>query len=199
MAEMIRLTVNWTGFLGAPGYTNLHFRDFTTGAVDQAMVDGAVTKLDAFLDAWVPVIPTVASFTINPAVEVIEETTGALTNYMTATPDGTRVGTSAGTYVAGTGACVNWYTNVVRNGRRLRGRTFMIPLGYQAQTLDGTIDDTRLTAMRAAAAALINPTGSGDLGVWARPTTPGGSDGQWAFVATSTVNDKMAQLRSRRD
>lgn len=199
MAEIIRLTVNWTGFLGAPGYTNLHFRDFTAGAIDQAMVDGAVTKLDTWLDAWIPVVPTVASFTINPAVEILEETTGVLTNYMTATPDGARVGTSTGVYVGGTGACINWYTNVVRNGRRLRGRTFMVPLGLQAMTNDGTIDDTRLATLRTASTTLINATGSGDLGVWARPTTPGGSDGEWAVATVATINDKMAQLRSRRD
>jgi hypothetical protein len=199
MAEIIRLVVNWTGFTGGPGYTNLHFRDFTAGGVDQAMVDGAIAKTDTWLDTFVPIVPTVASFTINPAVEVIEETTGALQSYMTGTPDATRVGTSAGVYVGGTGACVNWYTNVVRNSRRVRGRTFIVPLGLQAMTNDGTIDDTRLTAMRAATATFIDPTGAGDLGVWARPTTPGGSDGEWAVCTAFTINDKMAQLRSRRD
>lgn len=199
MAELLRVTVNWTGFVGGPGYTNLHFADETGIPLTQGTVDGAVTKLDAFLDSWVAVIPTVVNFTIRPDVEIIENTSGAILRYMTATPDGTRVGTSSGTYVAGTGACVNWYTEGVRNGRRVRGRTFMVPLGFQAQTLDGTIDDTRLATMRAAAAALRSPSGEGDLCVWSRPTTPGGTDGAHYKVTASTVNDKMAQLRSRRD
>jgi len=198
MTQILRLKVDWTGFIGGPGYTNLHFRDFSEGDVSQAMVDGAIQRTDAWLDSFVPIVPTLCSFKINPVVEIINAESGALEEFMTGAVDTTRVGTSAGVYVAGTGACVNWYTNVVRNSRRIRGRTFIVPLGLQAMTNDGTIDDTRLTAMKTATATFLAPGITGVHGVWSRPTAPGATDGLWATTVTYSINDRMAQLRSRR-
>lgn len=199
MTEILRLTVNWTGFLGGPGYTNLYFRDFSEGNVTQEMIDGAIERTDTWLDSFVPIVPTIVSFTLDSNVPVIETETGNLLRYENGVVDTTRVGTSAGVHVGGTGACVNWYTNVVRNNRRIRGRSFMIPLGLQAMTNDGTIDDTRLTAMRDATNTFLAPGIFGVHGVWARPNNTPPTNGEWAFTASYSINDKMAQLRSRRD
>jgi hypothetical protein len=195
-----KATVNWTNFIGAPGYTNLYFRDFQVeNTIDQAIVDGFVAKLDLWLDAWVSSVPLNISFVVNPTVDVIDETNGQLTDFFTATPDPTRSGASSGNYSAASGACVNWYTNAVRNGRRIRGRSFMVPLGQTALATDGSIDNTRIASLRAATATFIDGTGTGDLGVWARPTAPGATDGEWAFASSFTLPDKVAVLRSRRD
>lgn len=199
MAEIGRLKINWTGFIGAPGYTNLYFRDFTAGTLDQAMADGFTAKVDTWLDAWVSSLPATVSILVDPTVDVLEETTGALTNFMTVSPDTARVGSGAGTYAAPAGAVVNWSTNGIENGRRVRGRTFMVPLTSAAMQSDGTIATASLTALRAATATLITGTGSGDLGVWHRPTTPGGTDGAWYVVSAFNLPDKIAILTSRRD
>lgn len=199
MAEIARIKVNWTGIPSGPGYTNLYMKDFETSGIDQAIVDGSVAKVDTFLDEFATSINTSISFVVNPTVEIVEDTTGALVRFMSATPDPTRVGTQTSAYAAGVGVCVNWYTNTVRNARRVRGRTFIVPLHPTSYATDGTIDATKLTAWRTAAATLVSGVGVGDLGVWARPTTPGGSDGIWTFATASSINDKVAYLSSRRD
>lgn len=199
MAQIIRVKVEWTGFIGAPGYTNLYFRDFTEGAVSQAMADGAVVKTDIWLDAYASTINNTVSYVINPTVDVLEETTGELQGFMTVAPDTARVGSQTTAYSAVSGACINWYTDGVRNGRRVRGRTFMVPLAASAYATDGTLDATKLTTFRAANVALINAAGAGDLGVWSRPSGPLATDGVWYVASATTMADKAAILRSRRD
>ena len=194
-----RVSVNWTGWPGAPGYTNLYFRDFTEGPINQAIVDGAVLKTDTWLDAWVGSVPQSVSFTVNPTVEEIDETTGTLVNFWTAAPDTVRVGGDVGVWSGTSGACVNWYTNGIRNGRRIRGRTFMVPLGQTAYENNGTLAAARLLTLRAANQTLISESGFGDLGVWSRPSAPGATDGVWYFASATTMADKAAVLRSRRD
>lgn len=200
MTQMARLKINWTGFSGAPGFTNLYFRDFSgTGNIDQAIVNGAITKTDTWLNAWNSRLPATVNVVIDPVVDVVEDTTGELVGFFTGTPFTRANGTGTGNYSAASGACVNWYTGAVVRGRRLRGRTFMVPLAGSALAVNGTIDDTALTALRSATTALINDAGAGDIGVWSRPTSATATDGQWAAVTSSTIPDKCAVLRSRRD
>jgi hypothetical protein len=199
MAQIGRLKINWTGFIGAPGYTQLYFRDFSAGAVDQAMADGFTAKTDVWLAAWVGSLPSTVSILVDPTVDIVEETTGELVGFMSVSPDTARVGTNAGTYAAPAGACVNWSTNGVRNGRRVRGRTFMVPLSSAAMQADGSIATSNLTALRTATATFISATGSGDMGVWSRPTPAEPSGGIWYACSAFTLPDKIAVLRSRRD
>ena len=200
MTEMAKLKINWTGFTGAPGYTNLYFRDFSgSGAVDQAVVDGAVTKTDTWLNVWNSRLPASVNVKIDSQVEIIEDTTGVLVRYMSGTPFQRGNGTGAGNYSAAAGAVVNWYTNAVVRGRRLRGRSFMVPLVAAAYATNGSLADGDLTDFRNASTALAAGVGTGDLGVWSRPSTPGGTDGQWSAVTSATVPDMTAVLRSRRD
>lgn len=200
MVEIARIKVNWTGIPSGPGYTNFYFRDFgVSGDIDQGIVDGAITKTDTFLNAWTSSINNTISFVVDSAVEILEDTTGALQRFMSGTPTATRVGTQTANYSAGVGACVSWSTNTVRNGRRIRGRTFMVPLGNNSYATDGTLDATKLAAFRAAAETFRSQTGAGDLGIWARPTGPGATDGVWVPVTASNITDKVAFLSSRRD
>jgi hypothetical protein len=198
MAEMLKFTVNWTGFVGAPGYTNLYVRDFSEGDVNQTMADSFTLRLDAFLDSFQAHIPQAVNYLIDPTLEVVEDTTGELLRFMTITPDTARVGAGTGNYAAPSGAVVNWYTNFVRNGRRMKGKSFIVPLVSTAYESNGTLGSSFLTAIRAAANTLVTAPGDGRLGVWGRPTTPGGTDGIWAFAETSSVPDMAAVLRSRR-
>lgn len=198
MAQMARITVNWTGFAGAPGYTNLHFRDFAGGGVTQAVVDNAIARVDTWLDAWLNHMPITVNLGINPSVEVIEDTTNTLVDFMTGTPDTPRVGFINGSYSAVSGACVNWSTAGIRNGRRVRGRSFMIPLAGTAYGSDGTLDAGVLNSVRAATDVLINTAEEGDLGVYSRPSTKVAADGAWHVVSAFTIPDRASILKSRR-
>jgi hypothetical protein len=198
MTQVLKVTTNWTNFVGAPGYTNMYVRDFSVGDVDQAMLNGFVTKLDAFWDALVAYIPNNINVLIDPAVEAINVETGALEEFFTATPDAARSGTATGNYAGGSGAVINWYTDAVRNGRRLKGRSFLVPLAASAMDATGSLSTTCHTALQTASATLIDGTGAGDLGVWGRPTAPGATDGVWAVATARTVPDMAAVMRSRR-
>lgn len=199
MADLARVTINWTGFVGAPGYTNLYFRNATPGTIDQAVVDNAIVKVDAFIAATVLRTPTTVTRAIDPSIEIIDDTNGELQSFMTGTIPSPRVGTGTGAYSAPSGAVISWYTNTVRNGRRIRGRTFHVPIAAGAMDTDGTIQTAALTDLRTAADNLRAASGASRLVIWGRPTTPGGTDGVSAEVTASQVPDMAAVLTSRRD
>lgn len=204
MAPILRVKALWTGFNGAPGYSVFHFRDFTTGedgfpADSEALA--AAQKVTTFFDTFKGYIPRVASIRVESELELIEETTGQMIDIVSITAPAAVSGgaLSATTYSAASGAVVNWRTQGVRNGRRVRGRTFIVPLAGDAYENNGTLASAALTQLRTAADALIAPGTSPDLGVWARPTSAGASDGNWFVANSAFVPDMAAVLRSRRD
>jgi len=200
MASIIRVKVNWTGFIGSPGYTNLFFE--TTAADDwtQAYVDVAVAKVDTFLGAFPAFLPTGLSAAIDPTVAQLDELTGAMQSVWGVTPPAARTGSSATAYGAGSGLCVTWISGDVRNGRGVRGRTFIVPLAGAGYDNDGTIYGTLLTNARTAATALHQDTNGARLVVWHRnPTGQIIPEGGAFNIIASNVSDKAAQLRSRRD
>jgi hypothetical protein len=105
---------------------------------------------------------------------------------------------------------INWKTAGVRAGRRVRGRSFLVPLLSQTFDVNGTATSAALTTVNGAAGPLYAGT-EGDirLGVWARPTAikdvngnPTGEyneDGVWHPATAHSVPDMAAVLRSRRD
>jgi hypothetical protein len=81
-------------------------------------------------------------------------------------------------------------------GRSGRGRTFIGPLAAAAVGTDGTPNATQLTAIRDAAAALVDSSdsfGNGAVGIYSRV------DGVIRDITTSSVPDDFAVMRSRRD
>lgn len=198
--DMLRVKVNWTGFVGGPGYTNLYFDDPAGGFHTQEAADAVVAATDIWLDAWASSIPVGTSILVDPTVESVHDTSGDMYAFWSTVPDGVRAGASAGGYSAAAGACVNWYTNGIRNGRRIRGRTFMVPLGGSALDATGTIDNTKLGIVRTATETFLGPViGAVQLGVWSRPSLPGVEDGEWHATTAYTIPDKTAVLTSRRD
>jgi hypothetical protein len=200
MANILRVKINWSGFTGGPGYTNLHFEPTTAGSITQAMVDSAVNKTAFFLSAWRTYQPLNLSTSVDTAVAEVDENSGTIQNYWTGPTVAAGLGQSSGVYAAGSGCCISLYTGDVRNGRRVRGRIFMVPLGNAALEADGTLNSTALTAFRASAAALIDDLDPVRLTVWVRPFgLPIEINGGAYNVTSYSIKDKVAQLRSRRD
>jgi hypothetical protein len=207
--EVARVKVSWTGFTGAPGYTNLYFNDFTDGNITQAIVDGARTRTDGLLATLTTRLPAAAAVTVDPTVDIIDVPTGKITRFMSGPAFTTRTGQGTGNYSAATGGVINWYTAGVINGRRVRGRTFLVPFAGSALALNGTLDDTLRASMITAINSFLAPgPNQGLLGVYARPqkehvnkkgdTIPA-HNGAWFPVTSFTHPDKVAVLRSRRD
>jgi len=199
MANLVRAVINWTGGIGLPGFTNLHFRNQTPGVISQAVVDDAVTKLDAFLTGIRGSIPSTVTLAVNATLTEIDETDGTIQAFWTGTPAAAGAGTGGSIYAAPSGGVVNWTTSAVRNGRLIRGRSFLVPMDNAAYDTGGTIATTDLTALNTAATNLRAASGDARLVVWGRPTTAGGTDGVSAEVTSSNVPDKVAILSSRRD
>jgi hypothetical protein len=194
------MRVNWTGFIGSPGYTNLFFEPVPeSDPITQATVDAARAKVEAFIIAAKNYLPTVATLTVDGQAAEIDEQTGEIQTFWNVTPLTTQTGVMAGSYVAGTGACVSWSTGGVRKGRRVRGRTFLVPLAAGAFEADGTLAPAALTALRAAATTLATDSNGVRLVVYARTPKAIIPDGGAYDVVTAAVNDKAAVLTSRRD
>src|SRR5919106_1731901 len=199
LAHLAKVQVSWQGFAGAPGYTNLYFRNATRGIIDQPVADNAVLKTETYFSSLQTRVPSTVTFTINGTVEVIDDTDGKLMGFINVTAPAPRTGSGTGNYSAASGAVANWGTGGVRNGRRIRGRTFIVPLAGSALGPDGSIDNTQLTGLRTASTQLRDATGAARLVVWSRPSAPNATDGVSAEVITATVPDKVAVLTSRRD
>lgn len=201
MTGMLKVATKWTGFSGAPGYTNFFFRDFSsTGEPTSAQATAAVARVQTFWSNMAAKFPPNVQLAIQGEVQVIEDTDGKLKDIFTVTPPANIVGGSATTtYSAPTGMVINWRTGGVRNGRRIRGRTFLVPCANNMYEADGSIAAASLASAVSTAQALADQTGTPDLGVWARPTTKGATDGIWQVVTGVTVPDMAAVLRSRRN
>lgn len=204
MTTLLRVKSRWTGFSGAPGYTVMHFRDFDGaggpgGDPDNTQASAAIDRVRAFFASIAGLYPSAVVVTVEPEVDVIEHTTGQLVNSLPGKQTAPVPGTTAANFSAPVGAVINWGTGTIRNGRRLRGRTFLVPLSNTAFDTTGTLSDAARSTLSTSAAALAANTGTPDLFVYGRPTAKGASDGVLGVVTSSSVPDMGAVLRSRRD
>jgi hypothetical protein len=201
MPGIARVVTRWTGFNGAPGFTNLFFRDFEggDGQPNQASIEGAQARVQTFWNAVNDYLPNDVTLTIDSVVDILDSTNGQLINSLNAPSSPVITGLDASSYAAASGAVISWRTATIRNGRRIRGRTFLVPMGSGAFGVNGGIQPSIVTALQNAANALLASSGTPDLHIWARPTGPGATDGVLGLVTGASVPTVGAVLRSRRD
>lgn len=204
MANILRVKTKWTGFSGAPGYTNLHFRDFSSGgdgsgAPSLTEAQAAYQKTYAFFSGISSVLSDNMRCEVQSEVDYLEDTTGSLVDSFTVAPNPIVNGSVTATYAGPVGAVVSLRTGAIRNGRRIRGRIFIVPIAATTFDTDGTLRSDAVTDINTAVAVLTDNTSAPDLGIFARPSLPGAADGQWAVVTSGSCSDKVAVLRSRRD
>lgn len=195
MADIWRCKFSWTG--GAIGSgTSTFYNDASLSAQSFATAAStfmiAATKRASNGDA----LPAGVKVSQDNTVDRIDPVSGILTDQEVITPGVAITGVGTGGYAAPAGVCVTWNSGDFVNGRRVRGRTFIIPLAQSCLDVAGTIDDTYRTAVINAAANLI-ATSTG-LVVWHRPNPKGTNTGVAHFVTAAHVTDRAAILRSRR-
>jgi hypothetical protein len=201
---LLRVKMRWSGINGGNGYSVFHFEDFGSGpdGWDPGPTDAAnvVAKVDTFAQGILGVLPAGVTLQVLGDVDEITETTGALVDLHSVTAPAARTPShSAGPYSAPTGAVISWRTGVVHRGRRIRGRTFLVPCIGAAFENNGTLTSTAINTITTAANALMtNGAATGDLAVYARPSAPGATDGMAGIVSGFSVPDMGAVLRSRR-
>lgn len=201
MAKILRVKARWSGFQGAPGYSIFHFSDFADDTYVTADATAVTAKVRAFYNVWPNFLPNIVKVDVLPDVEVIEATDGSLVDVLTATTPATVTGTAGAaiSFAAAVGAVVTWRTTQVRNGRRIKGRTFLVPLANNGFAADGTLDTGFITALTGAATTLRTVDANPQLTVYGRPSGPAATDGVSALVVGHSIPDMGAVLRSRRD
>lgn len=202
----MRARVVWNGFSGGPGVNTLHF-----GVTPEQNADAAQTILDALKTFYTGLniyMPTGVSISFESQLEVINAENGQIENIVSASPPAPVTGSGSGGYSSGAGMCVHWITQDFRKGRRVRGRSFMVPLSAQAFDTTGTLNNTLITTMQGLGATLA-ANEAVQLSIFRRPvmteTTNTVEDplvaipGSQHRVTAVRISDKGAYLTSRRE
>lgn len=201
MAEILRVVTEWRGFSGAPGFTNFFFaRDGGTGTYTATDATAAVARTRSFWTTVNTRLPAGVTVTVSPTVDVLFDSNGQLQDSLT-DPTITQPvqGTAAGAVAGPAGAVVTWKTATIRNGRRIRGRTFLVPLATSSYEVDGTLIAAAVSDFQTAATNLMASNTGPQLLIWGRPTKLLPDSGVSGRVTGFSVPDKVAVLTSRRD
>lgn len=200
MGRIIKVRMNWTGLQGGNGYSNFYFEPVPEGdAIQQSHVDAAVSKVETFQTAVKPYRPVGVFCGVDSQVIELDEVTGAIEGFWNATVAAPVAGTASNApYSAASGACISWATQGVRKNRRVKGKTFLVPLASAGLDVNGTIDNLALTALRTAANNLHADGPSVRLVIYARTPKAIIPDGGAYDVISASIQDKVAVLTSRR-
>lgn len=184
MVDIARLRVGWTGVPGG-GVSTFYSLEADASAAMAALHDFFTGIRDSVAPAVTWDFPSVG--------DVLDSGTGSLVGSWTGGTLANVTGNATDPdRAAGVGARIQWETDAIIGGRRVRGATYITDLGTGAYDADGTLDSGTLTNLRTEADDLV---ATGYFLVWSRPG-PNGS-GTSAFVA-ATVADRVTALRSRR-
>lgn len=187
-----------TNFPGSPGYTNLYYANPVADNLPLAAIETFFTTIKAYF-------PTGSVTQVPNQGDYIEDTTGQITGQWAQSGPLPIGNTGTGVYSGASGALVHWHTDGIVDGRRVRGRTFLVPLVSGVYDAGGTIASNVLSAIQAAANNLVAAEGA-DLAVWSRPreadpeaTPPKAARlGSSWNVTAAAVPDLAAVMRSRR-
>jgi hypothetical protein len=190
-----RYKMIWTLPSGGPGVSTLFAFPDTT---EQIFADAVRAFFSDALQVATAhdCLPTGCSIQGDSIVDNIEVTDGTLASAVPVTAPTVVSGNATGSYSAPSGAVITWLTGLVHQGRRVRGRTFFVPVANQQLDTNGTLGSAFLTNLRTAATAYI--ASAANPCVWARPD-PGTTNGAAFTIAAGAVQDKVAVLTSRRD
>lgn len=198
MTSLSRVRTELTGFPGGPGVATMYFLNTET----------VMASLQAFWEDLAGSMPVDVAIFIPPAGDIIDDATGTITGAWSDEPPASIPGTSASTYVAAAGGLISWETSTILDGRRLRGRTFVVPLASPNFFTDGSLTDamTGLLLTTGNALALAEDE---NFCVWHRPypgreATEGhparaAHAGSHGLVTSVRAPGRGAILRSRRD
>lgn len=190
MTSLIRHTAVWEGTVGLPGYTNL-YHSVTDGVAASAASGHAQVR--EFFSQIVGAIPGEVTVTVDPVYAVLEDVTGELISEGTvASPSQVVQGTNGAGFSSQVGVLVEWVTGVYVGGRKLRGRTYLVPLAGQFDA-DGTLSSGGLALVTDATEFIWSS--AVDFRVWHRPVA--GAGGSSEAIIGSVVRDQACVLRSR--
>lgn len=195
MAGINRVSVAWQGWPGSPGVTQFY--------LDTVPAQSSINAIRAYFAAWAFALPSGMTITVPGSGDIVEDVNGKLAGtWSVGVAPAVVTGTGGGVYSGVSGAVVHWLTGGVANNRRIRGRTFMVPLIAASYDTSGALLASALTQFQTAAANLVTST-AGNMVVWHRPKIQKGTGvvlapGSTADVTSSRVPNLAVSLRSRR-
>lgn len=183
------------GFPGAPGWTTFYFN-----GEDPTALANHFRWAREYLTSISGLFPAQWSAAVQAEGRLLQTVTGDLDTTTTIPADGTGnavTGTDpSGAFGSGaSGVCISLTSTGVNRTRRVRGRTYIVPVSSGVYGPDGTIADAFLGPLRTGFQTLFTEVRA--PGVYSRPRLRLG--GAWFPVSTIRISDKAAVLTSRRD
>jgi hypothetical protein len=206
MAQVGLVKTTWIGTSGGPGLTQIAINNPTGDPISASQAGQAGAAVRAFWDAIKAYIPNEITLTVLPTVDCYE--VGAFNNSLASsltmpTTPAAVVGGDVNAYSMASGLKANLNTNVIRFGRRVRGSIYIVPAGYGAYTVNGTVAPLAKTAVDNAGSAMVSAMATAGLNlvVWSRWNEVKHPDRtSFASIVSSVkTNDMTAILRGRRD
>jgi hypothetical protein len=198
VAEIRRVKVRWEGFPGGPGL-GTHYLSETTVAYPALVNFYSVIKSRILINT---------TLHIESGGDIIDDSNGELTGTWGTPSDNPIVGTGTGDYAGPVGMMINWSTGVIRDGHRLRGKTFLVPCSPLVFDGNGGVDVVDRTSINTQITNALTSM-AGGLVIWHRPKfakveAPGTGTavvrpGSSAPVTAGSISAKAVVLRSRRD
>jgi len=195
-----RVQVEWGGLPSSPGLSQF-FADFGGTAPTPAQVSDLTEAVSIFFDGIKTLFPTDLSLSISDEAAVINPANGAVSEFVRADSTfGAIAGTSSGSWLAASGTSIVWNTAGIRNGRRVRGRTFLVPVTSLAYDADGNVTTTLRNEIATKAMTMASGfnLAGGDLVIWSRPSSSISADGQVSVVTGASVPPRGNVLTGRR-
>lgn len=195
MAVSIIRTV-WTGGPSSPGLTQIAIQSDGT-----SNIDAAAAAVRTFWSNFAVSIPDGHTLAVEQLVEKFDEATGQLIGEtLQANAPAPVTGTNIEAWAAGIGVRIDWGTSSIRNGRRVKGRTFLVPVTTTAFDTGGELNIDTRAAWLGHAIGLLDAleTNGTPMVIWSRPSL------KWPVggispVISAQVPRKPAVLRNRRD
>lgn len=200
----MRVKARWTIPGAGTAFSVFHFGNGPDGDPSDAEASNAATATRTFFDAIKGVLPGVVKIDVLTDVEILDVATGNLMGVQTASAQAQVVGSLAQTvsWAAPSGVCITWNTaglrTVTSKPRRVRGRTFIVPVATNVFDSDGTLTTAALTTLNTAATGLRGNFSGQEFGVYGRPGPGGSPAGVYHSVTGHRITDQVAILRSRR-
>lgn len=180
----------WTVPGGGTGYSVLHFDQ----PGDQAEADLVAARIRTLFFSMQSLFPDDITIAFDSEILILDDA-GVLQSVFAVTPPTTVTGTSTAVYSRAAGARIDWATGVIVGGRRLTGRTYLVPMVSTIFTTAGLLTPTAVTTIQTAASGYISSMTTDGVvpRVWSRvhQTT--------AVVISASAPTNGAILRSRRD
>ena len=197
---IMRAKLQWTIPNAGISHSVLHFRAPGGFAPTQADADVVRTKMGTMKTNIQSLIPSTIQLRVQSDVEVIDTPDGKLLDVFGTASDTTNGGSLPGSekWAAPVGAVITWNTADIRNSRRVKGRTFLVPIASSLFDVDGTLNPTNMSQIETVATNLRTASSGVELVVYGRPSAPGATDGTASLVTSHRIPDTAAILTSRR-